>query len=148
MRFDRRCDEGNCDKCDDTTQCRSPAIEYRGNSTPPERNMIAQRGVGISRGRLFKCRRLSSALCMPKLDEKRAPPYFYRLFAPGFGDCKHRVLDRPRGCRVISPIGTARPAELGFGSIPDACRCEFVHPSDAFMIRNRTLPESAVTRRS
>jgi hypothetical protein len=34
-------------------------IEYRSNSTPPERNMIAQRGVGISCGRLFKCRRLS-----------------------------------------------------------------------------------------
>ena len=41
-------------------------IEYRGNSTPPERNMIAQRGVGIPRGRLFKCRRLSSALWMPR----------------------------------------------------------------------------------
>jgi hypothetical protein len=60
-------------------------IEYRGNSTPPERNMIAQRGVGISRGRLFKCRRLSCALCMPRFNEKRATPYFYRLFASRCG---------------------------------------------------------------
>ena len=51
-------------------------IEYRGNSAQPERNMIAQRGVGIFRGRLFKCRRLSSALCMPRLDEKEYDSVF------------------------------------------------------------------------
>jgi hypothetical protein len=60
-------------------------IEYRGNSTPPERNMIAQRGVGISRGRLFKCRRLTSALCVPRLDEKGTTPYFYRLLLDRLG---------------------------------------------------------------
>jgi hypothetical protein len=54
--------------------------------------MIAQRGVGISRGRLFKCRRLSSALCVPRLDETRMTPYFYRLLALGFGDLQIRVL--------------------------------------------------------
>jgi len=95
MRSDRRYDERNCDKCDDTTQCRSPAIEYRGNSTPPERNMIAQRGVGISRGRLFKCRRLSSALCMPRLDEERMTPYFYRLFAHGRQASRYSYLSMP-----------------------------------------------------
>jgi hypothetical protein len=30
--------------------------------------------------------RLSSALCMPRFNENRTTPYFYRLFAPGFGD--------------------------------------------------------------
>ena len=79
-------------------------IEYRGNSTPPERNMIAQRGVGISRGRLFKCRRLSSALCVPRLDETRMTPHFYRLFRPDFGDLQHKVLDRPRGRPVIASM--------------------------------------------